>query len=136
MMENKIIDNTFGEMEYKHSWIKKDSFLFLDKAHIVNIIAQAYKGDDIVDAQRENYLNYKKFLEEHQDEYEKKLQDYCNEICDDKMSLDKCLTPTSIIFERDGSWGVLFESDCDIENGVALFIRNNTIEVGPQDSFL
>ena len=44
--------------------------------------------------------------------------------------------PKTIIFERDDSWGILFNTDYDIENGVALFIINKKILVGPQDLFL
>ena len=135
-MSNTVMDKTFGEMEYKHSWTKKDSFLFLDKAYVVNIVAQAYKGDKILDSQRTNYLNYNRFLVEHKNDIEKKLLDYCKEICSNEVSLNECLKPTSIIFERDNSWGILFDTDCDIENGVALFVVNNKIEVGPQDLYL
>jgi len=136
-MSNKIIDKIFGEMEYKHSWTKKDSFVFLSKPYVVNIVAQAYTGDKILDSQRANYVNYKRFLDEHKVEIEKKLLDYCKEICNNSnISLGECLKPTTIIFERDNSWGILFETDCDIENGVALFVINDKIEVGPQDLYL
>lgn len=136
-MANKIIDKVFGEMEYKYSWTKKDSFLFFDKAYVVNIVAQAYKGDEILESQRINYINYKRFLDEHKIEVEKKLLDYCKEICNSNdITLSECLKPTTIIFERDNSWGILFETDCDIENGVALFVLNGKIEVGPQDLYL
>ena len=131
-----MLDKVFGEMEYKHSWIKKDSFLFLDKAYVVNITAQAYKGDAILESQQVNYLNYKKYLERYREEIEKKLADYCKEICENEIDLSDCLTPQTIIFERDGSWGILFDTDCDIENGVAVFIIKNKIEVGHQDLFL
>ena len=52
------------------------------------------------------------------------------------LSLDELLEPKSIVFERDNSWGILFECNCDIENGIALFIKNGEIKVGSQDDFL
>ena len=58
------------------------------------------------------------------------------EIFDINAKLDDILEPTSVIFERDNSWGVLFECDCDIENGLAVFIKNGEIKVGSQDDFL
>ena len=131
-----MFDKVFGEMEYKHSWTKKDSFLFLGKAYAVNITAQAYKGDDILESQRSNYANYKRYFEENENEIKEKLVGYCQTICDMNISLDESLTPKTIIFERDNSWGVLFDTDCDIENGVALFVINKQIKIGTQDLFL
>ena len=32
----KIIDKIFGEMEYKHSWTKIDSFIFLSNRYDTN----------------------------------------------------------------------------------------------------
>lgn len=135
-MSEKTIDKVFGEMEYKHSWTKKDSFLFLNKAYAVNITAQAYKGDEILELQRSNYVNYKIYLEEHKKEIKEKLIEYCKSTYNTDALLEECLTPKTIIFERDGSWGILFDTDFDVENGVALFVINNKIEVGIQDLFL
>jgi len=136
-MSVTTVDKIFGEMEYKHSWTKKDSFLFMDKAYPINITAQAYKGDNILESQRSNYSHYKTYLEKHKDEIENKLIDYCKEICkNDEVELNSCLTPKTIIFERDNSWGILFDTNCDVENGVALFFVNDKVEVGPQDLFL
>lgn len=53
-----MLDKVFGEVEYKHSWTKKDSFLFLGKVYAVNITAQAYKGDDILESQQFCCSNY------------------------------------------------------------------------------
>ena len=133
----EIYDKTFGKMKYEYSWSKKDSFSFLGKDYTINITAQAYNGDEILESQRENYINYKKYLKEHEVEIIQQLTEYCKVICNtNDIDLENCITPKSIIFERDNSWGILFESDCDVENGVALFIINKKIEVGPQDEFL
>ncbi|HIE34698.1 MAG TPA: DUF2004 domain-containing protein [Campylobacterales bacterium] len=50
--------------------------------------------------------------------------------------MEECLIPKTIIFERDSSWGILFDTDYDVEDGVAVFIINEKIQVGPQDLFL
>jgi hypothetical protein len=132
-----IIDKVFGKMEYKHSWRKKDCFLFLDKAYIVNIIAQAYQGDDILEIQRNNYMNYKREIEINETEIKKKLVEYCQFTYNIDILLEECrLKPKTIIFERDGSWGILFDIDYDIENGIALFFIDRQIQIGHQDLFL
>ena len=135
-MENKIKDKIFGEMEYKYSWTKKDSFLFLEHAFIVNITAQAYKGDNILESQQTNYANYKIYLAEHKTEIEEKLIEYFKTTYKVEALLRECLTPKTIIFERDNSWGVIFDTAYDVENGVALFVINNEINIGPQDLYL
>lgn len=132
----KIIDKLFGEMEYKHSWTKIDSFIFLNKAYVVNIIAQAYKGDEILESQQKNYIKYKDFLQQNNSEIEIKLATYCEELYHANGKIDEYLEPKQIIFERDGSWGILFESDYDIENGVAVFFVDGKIKVGTQDQFI
>ena len=135
-MSEKIIDKVFGEMEYKYSWTKKDSFLFLDKAYAVNVTAQAYKGNDILESQQSNYSNYRKYFEENKAEIKEKLIEYCKSTYNTDALLDECLIPKTIIFERDNSWGILFDTDYDVEDGVAVFIINEKIKVGPQDLFL
>lgn len=132
----KINDKIFGEMSYKHSWEKSGSFIFLDKEYKVNIIAQAYKGNEILETQQNNYLQYQEFLDKNSDVIQAKLKNYLKEIFDINVKLDEILEPTSVIFERDNSWGILFECDCDLENGMAVFIKNGNIKVGSQDDFL
>jgi len=135
-MDNKIKDNYFGEMVYKHSWTKTDTICLFDKAYKVKVVAQAYKGDTILDIQRENYVNFRNYLEENKVAIEKKLKEYCKTNYNTDKTLDECLTPKTVIFERDGSWGILFDTEYDIENGVALFVINGQLEVGTEDSFL
>jgi len=132
----KIKDIVFGEMIYKYSWTKKDSFIFLGKTYTVNITAQAYKGDKILESQQENFKKFKDFLNEHSNNIEQKLKEYLKNMLKVEGSLTDLLEPKTIIFERDNSWGILFETEYDIENGIALFIKNNAIKVGTQDEFI
>lgn len=135
-MSKIVKDKVFGEMEYKHSWRKKDSFIFLGKPYMVNVIAQAYRGDNILESQQFNYSNFKNYLEEHKEFIKKKLAEYCKVALNVDIALSECMEPKTIIFERDGSWGILFDTDYDIENGVALFFINDEIKVDRQDIFL
>ena len=36
-MSEKIVDSVFGEMEYKHRWIKKESVFLMDKEYNIGI---------------------------------------------------------------------------------------------------
>ena len=132
----KVKDKIFGEMEYKHSWTKEESVIFFGKSYIINVTAQAYSTDTILESQQKNYANFRSYLEEHKNEIEEKLMEYCKTICDVTVTLDECMNPKTVIFERDGSWGILFDTDYDVENGIALFVINNQIKVDREDSFL
>ena len=129
-------DVVFGTMYYQHSWSKQESILLFDKAYKIKITAQAYKGDDITESQREAYKSHKGFLENNKEKIEQALLKYCQEFYQSSDSLETILTPTEILFEKDGSWGVLFESHCDREHGLAFFVKDNKILVDSQDIFL
>ena len=129
-------DKVFGKMTYRHSWSKQDSILMFGKAYSIKITAQAYKNEDINDLQRESYSVYRDFLESHQEEIEQRLLKYCQENYQSGETLETILTPTEILFEQDGSWGVLFESAYDSEHGLAAFIKNDEIIIASQDNFL
>ncbi len=129
-------DQVFGEMEYIHSWKKKENFVFLGKAYIVNIIAQAYKGDIILKSQQSNYLKFKKYLEQNKTKIKEKLNQFGKTTYNVENLLDKSLIPTAIIFERDDSWGVLFDTYYDTEHGVALFVVDDKLNIDTQDTFL
>ena len=72
----KINDIVFGEMIYKYSWMKKDKFIFLGKEYEINIIAQAYKGNEILEVQRNNFIQYQEFLNKNSDDIKIKLSFY------------------------------------------------------------
>ena len=129
-------DKVFGKMTYRHSWSKQDSILMFGKAYSIKITAQAYKNEDINDLQRESYSVYRDFLESHQEEIEQRLLKYCQENYQSGEVLETILTPTEILFEQDGSWGVLFESTYDSEHGLGAFIKNDEIIIDSQDKFL
>ena len=129
-------DMVFGTMYYQHSWSKQESILLFDKAYKIKITAQAYKGDGITDSQRESYKNYRNFLENNKEKIEQELLKYSQKFYECNESLETILTPTEILFEKDGSWGVLFESRCDQEHGLAFFVKDNKVLIDSQDIFL
>lgn len=134
---SKIInDKVFGRMGYAYAWEKEDSLYIFDKSYPVKVVAQAYKGDGIQQVQRDNYSGYRNFLDIHEDEIKIKLQKYCKDVLKSNKQLEDILTPTTLTFEKDGSWGVLFDSSLDVENGVAFFIKDNEIKVDIQSEFL
>lgn len=131
-----IKDEIFGTMEYKHSWIKKEHIKFLEFDCEITIIAKSYNQDKITESQQKMYLNYLNILIKRKDDIIKSLMNYCKSEFNVSLPLKNWLKPNSIVFERDGSWCIYFDSNLAVEEGVALNFNNNELLVGTQDDFL
>lgn len=136
-----INDPTFGCMEYKHSWVRESEVEWWeDNVNKVKITAHAYTGDGISDAQRNAFVEYEKTIKEVICSSLKNLTSFIKDnygIAYSEKDLFDVLKPKTVLFQQDGSWGVLFDADFDIENGISLYKENTgDFKVGVQDDFL
>lgn len=133
-------DPVFGKMEYKHSWCRTHNIKWWQETDIdVQITAHAYSGEGISDQQREAFREYEKTIELIIKSSKKIIKEYISTYYDialEDKELPEFLTPSNIIFLRDGSWGILFDAKFDIENGMALYREEGEFKVGSQDEFL
>ena len=144
-MSEMVKDPVFGEMEYKHRWIKKETITLLNKEYSLNIVAAAYTGEQICDEQRESYKAFKGkldkvsrrmpgMLEEYVEIHMEDIAEHFPEIGKPEDAI-KYVKPTSVLFTRDGKTIIMCNAEWDEENGIG-------IEVGPeykvdvQDAFL
>ena len=133
----KITDTSFGEMEYKYGWVKTQKFMLWGAQHNLKIKAKAHKGAEITQAQRDSYENFtsnimvvsKRSLELAA-EYLKK-----HHTKSDYDTVKELITPKSVLFKRDGSYGILCDFALDEEHGLAICLFP-TEEVGIQDIFI
>ena len=139
-MNLEVNDKVFGNMIYKHSWIKQEIINWWGgKEFKIKIKAHAYKGQDILECQRNAY---KKYLNETNKVISKAIPlliQYLQSIKENSITeveLYQHLIPTEVIFMRDSEWGILFDTDWDEENGIAIYTENHEVKVGPEDSFL
>lgn len=135
-MFKTINDSVFGEIIYKYSWFKEDEVIFFGKLQKVKIKIKAFKDEEILQSQRDNYKIFKWFIEHNLSEIYKNLQEYCEKFYKTNENIEQILELTSIYFARDGSWGMLFESKYDVENGLAIFFNNDSMIVNSQDMLL
>ena len=135
-MLKTINDSVFGEIAYKYSWFKEDEIIFFGKLQKVKIKIKAFKDEEILQSQRDNYKIFKWFIEHNLSEIYKNLQEYCEKFYKTNEKIEQILELTSIYFARDGSWGMLFESKYDVENGLAIFFNNDSMIVNSQDMLL
>ena len=66
----------------------------------------------------------------------KYIKEYCEKFYETNEKIEQILELTSIYFARDGSWGMLFESKYDVENGLAILFNNDSMIVNSQDVLL
>lgn len=135
-MLKTINDSVFGEISYKHSWFKEDEVVFFGKLQKVKIKIKAFKGEEILQSQRDNYKIFKWFIQQNLSGIYKNLQEYCEKFYETNEKIEQILELTSIYFARDGSWGMLFESKYDVENGLAILFNNDSMIVNSQDVLL
>lgn len=134
---NKVIDSAFGEMQYRHGWVKKQKLLFWGTVLDIKIKATAYKGDEILQPQRDSY---KQFMENIVVISARSLQltaDYLkkNYGISGHDRVKELVTPRTILFKRDGSYGILCDFELDEEHGLVICMAPKE-EVGIQDIFL
>jgi hypothetical protein len=142
-MSDTINDIVFGKMDYKYGWEKIEKINFWGKAISLRIVASAFDKHDINEKQRENYKYFtvstdevskksleavKKYLIDHRSEYK------ISENVDDAY-IRKTLMPQTVVFQEDGSFGVLCDSIIDVENGIGVQVKPDYV-VGPQDILL
>jgi hypothetical protein len=135
-MLKTINDSVFGEIAYKHSWFKEDEVIFFGKLQKVKIKIKAFKDEEILQSQRDNYKIFKWFIQQNLSEIYKNLQEYCEKFYETNEKIEQILELTSIYFARDNLWGMLFESKYDAENGLAIFFNNDSMIVNSQDMLL
>ena len=144
-MSEMIKDPVFGEMEYKHRWIKKEKISLMDKDYNLNIIASAYTGDQICDEQREAYKAFKEkidkvsrrmpgMVEEYVEVHKDEIAEHFPEIGDPEDAV-KFVKPVSVMFARDGKTVIMCNADWDEENGIGIEVAPE-YKVDVQDAFL
>lgn len=134
-----IIDSAFGNMEYKHRWIKKETITFFEKKCEVTIAAKAYNEKPITDEQRKSYKKFKFEISELSEKAKSEVISYIskneNKIILNDIELNNIIKLKTVLFIQDGTTILLCESSLDEENGIGIQLYP-CLQVGPQDLFL
>lgn len=150
---NSIIDPAFGEMEYNHSWVKKESISLFGKSYEIRIAAEAYKGQEILDVQRQSYERYQSEYPEYIAEIPDVLLDYYisnydsiasvvdipKQINRENITRDlivKLIRVKTVYFDRNGQYGWLCDCAWDDEHGISIILSTEEIFVAEQDYLL
>lgn len=135
-VESTMKDPTFGEVTYDKSWSRSDIIDWWGKTPVtLDLTAQAYKNDGITKAQRGGFIRYKTTIRDVIKDNMDGLKSYMKS--NHKVSnVYDDLTPTQVLFQRDGEWGVLFDSKAEPEHGISLYTSGDEVRIGSQDDFL
>ena len=136
----KINDPIFGEMEYRYSWKRNMIIRSFGQEFQVELNVNDLDEEGILDTQRDAYRKVENNISQYIDDNSDKLADYCvGTFALTNISSPTILShlrPKTLVFQRDGTWGVLFDCDYDIEHGIALYFKKEDVFVGVQDDFL
>lgn len=130
---NKMINKVFGEMYFDTSWKTKSEITLWGKVYKIKIDVETYrKENEITNEQQESYINFLKIKNVKQNTIERLLSEYFEDQEDD---LDKILTPTTLVIEKNGDLVLLFDDENDQDNGIAVKLYPEE-EVMTQDEYL
>ena len=146
-MGTTVKDRAFGEMEYKHGWVKKQEVTLQGKIYNLTIRASAYTGEKICEEQRGGYRYFKDNVRKISDLCGEQIIGYVKAHMDDLAvnfpaiaeisanNLSEYVTPRTVLFGRDGSVVLLYDAKWDEENGLGVEVYPE-VKVGQQDEFL
>ena len=138
MTVKKTIDSSFGDMEFQYLWKKKDTIVLWEKEFPVEVHVSDLDEEGILPVQREVYQRVWGRIPELVEANKDALKKYIRELAGASLSehIANYLTPRSVLFHRDGTWGILFDCVFDPEHGVALFFDGEKPQVSGQDKFI
>ena len=133
----KVIDSSFGEIEYKYGWIKQLAIVLWGDARNMRIKAAAFTGEEITQQQRDSYQYFLKNMDAISIRSLELANDYLKENYEkgEYGSAKEAISPRTILFKKDGSFGILCDFTLDEEHGLAICISPKE-EVGMQDILL
>ena len=128
------IDNkAFGKLKYDYFWYKEEKITIFENEIKIIIRIDAFEGEEITKEQENSYELFKTNKEKYVIDIENGLKDYINNNIEDlevywdearniftNSDLNGIITPSTILFNRDGSIILLAECSWDKENGLGI----------------
>ncbi|MGJ0303586.1 hypothetical protein NG774_09620 [Aliarcobacter cryaerophilus] len=131
-----MIDDIFGKLEYKYNFYKYDDINLFGENYRLKIVVENDESNSVLVIQQNNYKIYKRYINENQDKIIEMIKQYFFDVYITNIDIYKEIKPQAIYFSRDGSWGLLFDTEVDSENGFAIFYKDKELHIGTQDMFI
>ena len=150
---DKANDRVFGEMIYDNGWKKEAALSLFGRSGKVNIMAAAYTGEQITDAQRQSYLRYQELTDEYISKIPDKLLEYYLRNYDFiKDSIDipdkydrehitkdlivKLIKVRTVYFAYDGPFAWLCDCAWAPDDGIAILLSESEPKIIEQDEII
>ena len=123
-------NSCFGEMIFNTGWKATTDVILFGKSTSIIVKAKAYyENDGITSEQEAAFLDFSNNKEQRLKATEKLLSDYST------VDADSRFVPRTLLFERDGSYALLFDDKNDEDNGIAVCLAPYK-QVLTQDEYL
>ena len=123
-------NSCFGEMTFNTGWKATTDIILFGKSISIIVKAKAYyEKDGITDEQEAAFSDFSNNKEQRLRITEKLLSDYSTVDAADRF------VPRTLLFERDGSYALLFDDKNDEDNGIAVCLAPSE-QVLTQDEYL
>lgn len=131
-----MFDEIFGQLEYKYNLYKYETINLFGKNYKVKIVVELDENDTILEIQQKNYKEYLKYIDKNKEKIIDFIKQYFLDIYNEHIDVESDIVPVTIYFSRDGSWGILFDTNIDEENGFSVFLKDSKLSIGTQDMFI
>lgn len=123
-------NSCFGEMTFNTGWKATTDIILFGKSISIIVKAKAYyEKDGITSEQETAFSDFSNNKEQRLKITEKLLSNYSTVDAADRF------IPRTLLFERDGSYAILFDDMNDEDNGIAVCLMP-TEKVLTQDEYL
>ncbi|XDZ50300.1 hypothetical protein AB8Q18_08830 [Neisseriaceae bacterium CLB008] len=125
-------DERLGELSFFYGWTKALGLNINSKKYVIQCVFDAYSENEVVtDEQKKSY----QLFMEKQEYFEGLIFENLTKYMHSGGVPTGTATPKTLLFKRNGDFGLLLDCDWDIENGVVIVIYPE-VKVGIQDIFL
>ncbi len=131
-----MTDNIFGQLKHKYNFYKYEDINLFDEEYNVKIVVENDESNTVLEIQQNNYKKYEKNINENQDKILDLIKQYFLDVYNINININSDTKPQTIYFARDGSWGILFDTTVDEEDGFAVFYKDKELHIGTQDMFV
>lgn len=120
-----------SDLVFDYGWKKTITFNFQNKPLNIDLVFDAYKGEDV---NNEQYSAYEKFSQ-NQVDYEVQVNQMVLNYINENQLENAQVDIKTLLIKRDGAFGLLADCSWDIENGIAILLSPKQ-EIVVQDDFL
>lgn len=127
----KTLETQVGILEFDYGWVKPINLKIKEVNHEIPLVFEAFEDEMVSDEQLKSYY----LLMHEQDKYEKKILDLVSEYALNEGVQNPEFNPTSLLFKREGSIGLICDCNWDIDQGIVVILYPDEV-IKNQDLFL